>query len=152
MNNYWVKQHDRFHENYAKASTAVKEFIDSDTILSLVQTTCVRNPSLNEHKGDIRNIFIYRALNTISDEQILAYLNNIGIDAGISKLILVEINESLEKLEATELNTTIETAQEIIEAEAELETISPIRTMAGDSNQKEEIYSSHQSAILNERK
>ncbi len=58
-----------------------------------------------------------------------------------------EIQDLVDKIEVQEISS------EIAETEAVLETtISPIRTMAGDSNQKEQVYSSHQSAILNERK
>ncbi len=100
-----------------------------------------------------------------SSNQIISLLQKeLNIDQSSAELVVPDILEFLkplsdpswispEKEEIQELANKIvveEISSEITQTEAVLETVSPIRTMAGDSTHKEQVYTSHQSAILNE--
>jgi hypothetical protein len=137
----------QFLAAYNQASQNIKNVIDSEEIGLFVDTLAV-DPSL---KSKFLVIISNRILDLIPDSELISQLEQIGF-AEPEKIAQIKNFVTL-KTTTTTANTI---SSEIAEAEAVLETLSPIRTMAGDSRHTpapaESTYTSMQSAILGEGK
>jgi DNA-directed RNA polymerase beta subunit len=147
----WTK----FQQKYSQASDSIKFLIDSEAFPTCASEICLNNDIDTSKKRNVVLVFLNRALNLETEENILTLLQQ---DFNVTKEKSREIIEQIDNCIIEHTTNTLETRDilcDISEAEAALETISPIRTMSGDSivvTPKEETYTSMQSAILNEGK
>ncbi|KKT80552.1 MAG: hypothetical protein UW75_C0003G0012 [Parcubacteria group bacterium GW2011_GWF2_44_8] len=164
MNNFWIKYHDSFSTEYQAAPDTVKLYIDSEQIMKAVDALYVQYVLPPDLRKNFSNAYIYLALGSIQDGEIVNLLVELGVDPDTAKLCIAQIVSDVrtatlpeELVTSTPLpQSSIE--EDLAEIEKSLHQINPVRTMASDGKQigysstTEDTYTSTQSAIINESK
>ena len=140
---------EQFIEAYNKADIKIKDIIDSEQIGLFVDKLLSGTESV-ALKPRIMVLISNRILNITNNETLLKYLETVLPDALDRKKIISEIDSFIKSLTETSTDNSIDTmdtiSNEITEAEAVLNSISPLRTMSSDSDisKQENVHSSSQ--------
>lgn len=147
---------EQFIEAYNKADIKIKDIIDSEQIGLFVDKLLSGTESV-ALKPRIMVLISNRILNITNNETLLKYLETVLPDALDRKKIISEIDSFIKSLTETSTDNSIDTmdtiSNEITEAEAVLNSISPLRTMSSDSDisKQENVHSSSQFDLLRKK-
>ncbi len=146
MNNSW----ETFQTAYASASQADKAIVDSETIPNCVGKIASENNIDSNIKRDLIKLFSLLQLKAINEEQVAVELKNSGV-VETQKIVASVTNCLKGGISNSEVSTTTTPP-----AQSATKPVSRVRTMAADMKKYEptndKVYTSTQSAILNESK
>ena len=151
-------KYQQFIEAYNNANLELKEFIDSEAIGLFIESK-IQGTTYATLKRKLIVLTANKIFNLISDDELSTSLIKIGIQGEDSRTMYNEIKSFVEKV-ISEIDSSNIFEESIIETKPETppNTINNIRTMASDGkqvgyeNSGDTIYSSSQSAILEEGK
>lgn len=139
---------EKFQNEYQKATPQIRVIIDGETIPHCVDTVILKNGLPPTLKKELVVSTINKIINLADDSEIYTFLTTKGLPMQQAAQVLGEIVTcSLSSLTTTTISTPINP-----------EEIPPLRTMTSDrvqigyQNSEEPVYTSIQSAILQEGK
>jgi hypothetical protein len=146
---------EKFQTAYNNASPDVQLLIDSEKIASRVDIV-INKYNLTVPRASLVACAVNLILGMENETAVIVFLKSHQINDGQAQIMVGEISR-YEGIDSSQKNSS-EIASEIKEAESALSRISNLRTMATDGAQvgyqstEEPVYTSVQSALLNESK
>lgn len=150
---------DTFQTAYLAASEETKELIDSDSIANCIEYQIGFKTIDESYQSTVKTLCAFHVLKLLSTEEVTREMQTLGIpNAGeifttLQNCMQNAKGEAPESVESTPVPippAPTDLTSEIKEAEAAIQAIPKIKTMAQDA-QAASMYSSSQESILNNR-
>jgi len=147
------KKSEKFTEAYKATSDKIRTLIDSDALGIFSSQIINSGYGVESNNKHIITVIIgYRLLNVITPSEVVAELKELGLNSENIELV----GKKIENFVIDNSDNISKLNLEINETETTQDSSTQIRTMAKDmvqnSQTEEVVYSSTQSAILNESK